>query len=618
NDENSDGYANIGETITYNFTVTNQGQATITDVVLTDDMLGGELTLASGDDNGDNILDVDEVWLYAASYTITQADIDTGMVSNQALVTGTSSTDGSTLEDLSDDDTVFEDDITDTELPLEAGIAVIKTGVFYDENSDGYANLGETITYNFTVTNQGQTTITYVVLTDDMLGGELTLASGDDNGDNILDVDEVWLYAASYTITQADIDAGMVSNQALVTGTSSSDGSTLEDLSDDDTVFEDDITDTELPLEASIAVIKTAIFNDENSDDCSNVGETITYSFTVTNEGNVSVRNIELIDDMLGGVLSLVSGDDNEDEELDVNETWIYAGEYTLTQADIDAGMVSNQAVLSGESSLDGSILTDLSDDDSVLEDDTTIMQLCNSGSISLEKVGEFNDENGNGVAEAGETLSYWFTVYNTGVTTLYNISIDDPLPGVQIEGGPIIELGPNDIDDFTFIATYTLTEDDVANGEVINQAVVEGENENGIIYTDTSDDPNNLDNIDLNNDNEPDDPTVVILPQVLGAEFEIFNGITPDGNGENDFFRIVGIEDYPDNNLKIYNRWGILIYDMDSYGINGNEFRGISEGRSTINKDEKLPTGTYFYILRRFVGGKTLTNEGYLYIKNN
>ncbi len=618
NDENSDGYANIGETITYNFTVTNQGEDTITDVVLTDAMLGGEVSLASGDDNGDNILDVDEIWLYAANYTITQADIDAGVVSNQAFVTGTSSTDGSTLEDLSDDDTVFEDDITDTVLPLEAGIAVIKTGVFNDENSDGYANIGETITYNFTVTNQGQATITDVVLTDAMLGGEVSLASGDDNGDNILDVDEVWLYAASYTITQADIDTGMVSNQALVTGTSSTDGSTLEDLSDDDTVFEDDITDTELPLEAGIAVIKTGFFNDENSDDCSNVGETITYSFTVTNEGNVSVRNIELIDDMLGGVLSLVSGDDNEDEELDVNETWIYAGEYTLTQADIDAGMVSNQAVLSGESSLDGSILTDLSDDDSVLEDDTTIMQLCNSGSISLEKVGEFNDENGNGVAEAGETLSYWFTVYNTGVTTLYNISIDDPLPGVQIEGGPIIELGPNDIDDFTFIATYTLTEDDVENGEVINQAVVEGENENGIIYTDTSDDPNNLDDIDLNNDNEPDDPTVVVLPQVLGAEFEIFNGITPDGNGENDFFRIVGIEDYPDNNLKIYNRWGILIYDMDSYGINGNEFRGISEGRSTINKDEKLPTGTYFYILRRFVGGKTLTNEGYLYIKNN
>ncbi|MBF8151632.1 DUF11 domain-containing protein, partial [Winogradskyella sp. F6397] len=176
------------------------------------------------------------------------------------------SLDGSTLEDLSDDDTVFEDDITDTELPLEAGIAVIKTGVFNDENSDGYANIGETITYSFVVTNQGQATITDVVLTDAMLGGELTLASGDDNGDNILDVDEVWLYAASYTITQADIDTGMVSNQALVTGTSSLDGSTLEDLSDDDTEFEDDITDTELPLEAGIAVIKTGIFNDENSD----------------------------------------------------------------------------------------------------------------------------------------------------------------------------------------------------------------------------------------------------------------------------------------------------------------------------------------------------------------
>ena len=139
-----------------------------------------------------------------------------------------------------------------------------------------------------------------------------------------------------------------------------------------------------------------------------------------------------------------------------------------------------------------------------------------------------------------------------------------------------------------------------------------------GETYTDTSDDPNNFDDVDNNNDDEPDDPTVTDLPEILSADFEIFNAVSPDGDGENDFFRIVGIEDFPENNLKIFNRWGILIYEMDGYGINGKVFRGFSDGRSTINRDEELPTGTYFYILRRFVGSQTLTNEGYLYIKNN
>ena len=56
----------------------------------------------------------------------------------------------------------------------------------------------------------------------------------------------------------------------------------------------------------------------------------------------------------------------------------------------------------------------------------------------------------------------------------------------------------------------------------------------------------------------------------------------------------------------------------MDGYGINGKVFKGISDGRSTINRNKELPTGTYFYILQRFIERETLTDKGYLYIKNN
>ncbi|MFD1016579.1 hypothetical protein ACFQ13_11660, partial [Winogradskyella rapida] len=338
NDENADGFAEVGETLTYDFTVTNEGSVDLSDVVLTDTMLGGELTLVSGDTDGDNELDVDEVWLYSASYTLTQADVDTGSVSNQASITSVNVDDGTEESDLSDDDSVFEDDFTVIDLPQSAEVAVIKIADFNDENNDGYANVGETITYSFTVTNEGTTSITDVTLTDTMLGGELTLASGDENNDNILDVDEVWLYSANYTITQSDIDAGIVSNQAVVTGTSSIDGSTLEDLSDDDTVLEDDITDLILPLESGIAVIKTGVFNDENSDGYANLGETITYSFTVTNEGQATITDVVLTDTMLGGELTLASGDDNNDNILDVDEVWLYSANYTITQSDIDAG----------------------------------------------------------------------------------------------------------------------------------------------------------------------------------------------------------------------------------------------------------------------------------------
>ncbi|MFD1016574.1 DUF7507 domain-containing protein, partial [Winogradskyella rapida] len=619
NDSNSDGCGDVNETISYTFMVSNEGNTSVTNVELTDTMLGGLIALTSGDIDADNELDVNEIWVYTADYTLTQADIDAGMVSNQATVSGISAMDGVILTDLSDDDSVLEDDATETQVCLSSGvIAVVKSGVYNDLNADDCANIGETITYTFTVTNEGDSSIASVELTDVMLGGLMDLASGDTDGDSQLDSDETWIYVADYTITQSDIDIGIIYNQATVTGITVSDGSAVMDLSDDNSASEDDITEMILCQKAAIAVVKTGVLNDDNSDGCGNIGETISYTFQVTNEGNLSVPLVELTDSMLGGVMTLASGDDDADTELDVNETWWYTADYTLTATDIEAGIVNNQAMLTGMNMMDGTMLMDLSDDDSTMEDDVTITTICLSGGLSLEKVGVFNDENGSGVPEVGETLSYTFTVYNTGFITLYDISIEDPLPGIIIEGGPIAELDAGGIDDFTFVATYTLTEEDIANGQVTNQAIVTATGADGVTYTDTSDDPNNFDDIDLNDDNEPDDPTVTDLPEVLSAQFEIFNAITPDGDGDNNFFRIVGIEDYPQNNLKIYNRWGVLIYEMDGYGINGKVFTGVSDGRGTINKDEELPTGTYYYILRRFVGRETITNQGYLYIKNN
>ncbi|GGG54224.1 DUF7507 domain-containing protein [Bizionia arctica] len=619
NDGNADGCSNVDETITYTFTVTNEGSSTITTVVLEDPMLGGMIALESGDDDSDNELDVDETWIYTADYAITQADIDAGMVSNQATVTGIDVIDGSTVSDLSDDDNILENDPTETTLCQSTDIALIKTGVFNDGNADGCSDVGETITYTFTVTNEGSSTITNVLLEDTMLGGVIALESGDDDSDNELDVDETWIYTADYAITQADIDAGMVSNQATVTGIDVIDGSTVSDLSDDDSSVENEATETNLCQRTDIALMKTAEINDSDGNNCIDLGETITYTFAVSNQGNTSISTVELYDPMLGGYMAVASGDNDSDNELDVNETWMYTGDYAVTQADIDLGWVSNQATVTGIDVRNGSTVSDLSDDDSIMEDDPTVTMLCNLGSLSLEKVGVFNDDNGSGGAQVGETITYTFTIYNTGQITLYNISIEDALPGIHIEGLPIPQLLPGEMDDTTFTATYTLTSLDISNKMVVNQAIVTGYDISDNIVTDMSDDPNNLDDVDANHDGEPDDPTITVLPDTADEEFEIFNGISPDGDGLNDFFQIVGIEYYPNNNLKIFNRWGVLVYETDGYGINGNVFTGISEGRVTISANEELPTGTYFYILTRILTeDEALTNEGYLYIKRN
>ena len=78
----------------------------------------------------------------------------------------------------------------------------------------------------------------------------------------------------------------------------------------------------------------------------------------------------------------------------------------------------------------------------------------------------------------------------------------------------------------------------------------------------------------------------------------DVFDIMTPNGDGLNDVFVIRGIEQYPNNTLEIYNRWGVKVYDAQGYGQGDRFFRGLSDGRVTISRNERLPVGTYYYIL--------------------
>ena len=95
-----------------------------------------------------------------------------------------------------------------------------------------------------------------------------------------------------------------------------------------------------------------------------------------------------------------------------------------------------------------------------------------------------------------------------------------------------------------------------------------------------------------------------------------IYNGVSADGDGHNDYFKIDGIEYYPKNNLKIFNRWGVLVYEKDGY-TNNQPFDGHSNGRVTISADSKLPQGTYYYVLEyEDSNDQSHTEKGWLYLK--
>ncbi|MBO0591034.1 Ig-like domain-containing protein, partial [Cellulophaga sp. E16_2] len=90
---------------------------------------------------------------------------------------------------------------------------------------------------------------------------------------------------------------------------------------------------------------------------------------------------------------------------------------------------------------------------------------------------------------------------------------------------------------------------------------------------------------------------------------------ITPDNDGINDFFKIENIDSFPTNTVQIYNRWGVVVYEMAGYDNSANVFRGTSNGRVTISTDSELPVGVYFYVIKYVNDGNHLSKAGYLYI---
>ncbi|MNJ97472.1 HYR domain protein [compost metagenome] len=96
---------------------------------------------------------------------------------------------------------------------------------------------------------------------------------------------------------------------------------------------------------------------------------------------------------------------------------------------------------------------------------------------------------------------------------------------------------------------------------------------------------------------------TVVVelrQPDVL----EMPQGFSPNADGDNDYFVVHGIKSYPENSIKVFNRWGNIVYQRDSYA---DEWYGEN------NAGDALPDATYFVILNVVVGGKDKVLQGYV-----
>ncbi|WP_109851820.1 gliding motility-associated C-terminal domain-containing protein [Aquimarina sp. AU58] len=110
----------------------------------------------------------------------------------------------------------------------------------------------------------------------------------------------------------------------------------------------------------------------------------------------------------------------------------------------------------------------------------------------------------------------------------------------------------------------------------------------------------------------EEDTVTVYVEAQ---EEDQTRYGFSPDGDGINEYWEIHNIENYPNNKVSIYNRWGDIVFEVEGYNNTSRVFRGIANRKRSLGGD-KLPEGTYFFNIK-IEGSHNLKKQtGFLVLK--
>ena len=434
----------LGETISYVITVKNDGNLTLTDVTVEDALTGnaGENawtipTLAPGEEQ-----------TFETSYVVTEADVLAGKVINN--VTGTAT--DPTNPDQPDTPVVPGEKEDPVEKP-NPSLTVVKTS-----DKTGQVKLGDEITYTITVTNNGNVTISGVKLNDSLTGDNWTL------GD--IKPGEIVTRTTTYTVTEADILAGKVENHATAAG---------KDPNGNDITGEGEKTVTTEESKPHITVTKETTSTPKNGETYA-LGEEITYKITAKNDGNLTLTNVTVEDELTGN-----TGDKafKIDGEFNPGDEKTFETSYTVTEADLGKTVV-NVATATGKTPDPDKPKPDV--DPGKKEDPTDQKK----PSMSIEK--KVIDQKKK--YEIGDTVEYEITVTNTGNTTQNNILVEDQMSAAgqavitkvdgangTIDGAKVTldTLAPGKA--ATITAEYTVVKADRGN-TITNVAVATGEGE--------------------------------------------------------------------------------------------------------------------------------------------
>ncbi|HHX7304720.1 TPA: DUF7507 domain-containing protein [Legionella anisa] len=410
-----------GITIPYNFVVTNNGNETITDIVIDDSKISSAISCAV------TTLAPTESTTCTGSYTTTQTDVDDGEVVNFATAQGKDP----------GGDTVTSP-IASVVVPA---VTMPALNINKSTTTTSYANVGDTIPYDYVVTNTGNQTLNSLSINDSKISSGITCVA------TVLAPGATTTCSGSYIVTLADIDAGTLTNNATASGQNNQ-GTVV--TSPPSTVTINAVQNPALSLVKSSTTANYAA-----------VGDVISYEYQVMNTGNNTVSSITISDSKITSTITCPQ------TALAPNEWTVCTGSYTVTQADIDAGSITNIAHVAGTDPVGTSVLSP----DSTVTIDAVLMPALNLVKSTTTS----------SYSAPADTITYSYLVTNTGNDTLSNIAIIDS----KITSGitcPVTSLAPNGTT--TCTGTYTVTQSDIDAGSVTNLAAATGVNGQGTPVT--------------------------------------------------------------------------------------------------------------------------------------
>jgi uncharacterized repeat protein (TIGR01451 family) len=367
------------------------------------------------------------------SHTVTAAEAVAGNLVNTATASATKTAPGQTTVTVTSRTATVTAPIT----PPAPAITLVKSGALTDINGNQQADVGEQIVYTFRATNTGNVSLQNVAVTDPKVAS-ITPASA-----ALAPGAQAVFTSAAYTVTQADINSGTaIPNTATVTGRTLAASPTI--------VTATSSTTTPIRYAPALALTKTGALNGAAA-----VGSTITYSFSLTNSGNVPLTSVAITDPKATVVYGAWPGTAGQ---LGIGQTVTATATYTLTQADVDAGSVVNTATATGTPPTGAAVTTTA----------TRTITLTRAADLAFTKTA-----NPAFISTAGTVVTYTFRATNTGNTTLTSVGITDPKSGLSALTftwpGTAGRLTPGQVVSAT--ATYTTTAADVTAGTISNTA---------------------------------------------------------------------------------------------------------------------------------------------------